>query len=520
MAYTENIKSLTILVVDDNPQNIQLVHAILQKAGYKHVAFSTSGKKALELANSIHPDLILLDIMMPQMDGYEVVEKLKYSESTKEIPVIFLAAKAQDKDVVKGLNLGVVDYITKPFDNEILLARIKTHLTLKYQAKLIEDEKSFLEKRVQEEVAKKLHSNAKLNALYEQSSFGISFLDKNGNFLEVNNRIAELLGYSKDELLKLDFKKLTYIEDKKRNAEVFSQALNSSEGFAEIDKRCIKKDGSIVWFHTVFTRLKDIFDEDNYYIASVCQDITERIKLTQDIKAKDAMMIVQSRQAAMGNMIGLIAHQWKQPLNIIQMITNVFKIDIEMGVREDNGDSEKLNEIESQVMYLSQTVDDFKNFFKPNKEKSFKNIDDIMEQTIGLLEHSFNNHNIKIIENYNVKAEVSLVPNELMQVFVNILNNAKDALVSKKVQNPQIEIKSFENEGSCIVEISDNAGGIPENAIDKMGELYFTTKGEAGTGLGIYMSKIIVEKELGGSLKWRNIDNGALFSIALPRDKN
>lgn len=357
MAYTENIKSLTILVVDDNPQNIQLVHAILQKAGYKHVAFSTSGKKALELANSIHPDLILLDIMMPQMDGYEVVEKLKYSESTKEIPVIFLTAKAQDKDVVKGLNLGVVDYITKPFDNEILLARIKTHLTLKYQAKLIEDEKSFLEKRVQEEVAKKLHSNAKLNALYEQSSFGISFLDKNGNFLEVNNRIAELLGYSKDELLKLDFKKLTYIEDKKRNAEVFSQALNSSEGFAEIDKRCIKKDGSIVWFHTVFTRLKDIFDEDNYYIASVCQDITERIKLTQDIKAKDAMMIVQSRQAAMGNMIGLIAHQWKQPLNIIQMITNVFKIDIEMGVREDNGDSEKLNEIESQVMYLSQTVE-------------------------------------------------------------------------------------------------------------------------------------------------------------------
>lgn len=270
----------------------------------------------------------------------------------------------------------------------------------------------------------------------------------------------------------------------------------------------------------MFTRLKDIFDEDNYYIASVCQDITERIKLTQDIKAKDAMMIVQSRQAAMGNMIGLIAHQWKQPLNIIQMITNVFKIDIEMGVREDNGDSKKLNEIESQVMYLSQTVDDFKNFFKPNKEKSFKNIDDIMEQTIGLLEHSFNNHNIKIIENYNVKAEVSLVPNELMQVFVNILNNAKDALVSKKVQNPQIEIKSFENEGSCIVEISDNAGGIPENAIDKMGELYFTTKGEAGTGLGIYMSKIIVEKELGGSLKWRNIDNGALFSIALPRDKN
>lgn len=333
-------------------------------------------------------------------------------------------------------------------------------------------------------------------------------------------RAYKLLGYSKDELLKLDFKKLTYIEDKKRNAEVFSQALNSSEGFAEIDKRCIKKDGSIVWFHTVFTRLKDIFDEDNYYIASVCQDITERIKLTQDIKAKDAMMIVQSRQAAMGNMIGLIAHQWKQPLNIIQMITNVFKIDIEMGVREDNGDSKKLNEIESQVMYLSQTVDDFKNFFKPNKEKSFKNIDDIMEQTIGLLEHSFNNHNIKIIENYNVKAEVSLVPNELMQVFVNILNNAKDALVSKKVQNPQIEIKSFENEGSCIVEISDNAGGIPENAIDKMGELYFTTKGEAGTGLGIYMSKIIVEKELGGSLKWRNIDNGALFSIALPRDKN
>lgn len=144
MSNLENIKELTILVVDDNPQNIHLVHSILHKAGYQKIAFATSGEKSLELARSMSPDLILLDIMMPLMDGYEVLKELKADEHTKEIPVIFLTAKVNNSDVVDGVHLDVVDYITKPFDNEILLSRIQTHLTLRYQAKLLEEEKTIL----------------------------------------------------------------------------------------------------------------------------------------------------------------------------------------------------------------------------------------------------------------------------------------------------------------------------------------------------------------------------------------
>ena len=518
MNNVKNIKNLTILVVDDNSQNIQLVYAILQKAGYLKIAFATSGKKALELTSTLKPDLILLDIMMPEMDGYEVLRELKANESTKDIVVIFLTAKATDEDVIEGFKLGVVDYVTKPFDNEILLARVQTHLTLRYQSLLIENEKQVLEERVQEELTKRLQSSLKLNALYEQTNLGIAFFNKDGKFIDVNSRALNILGYSKEEMLNLRVNEITHLDDIKKTKQALHEIVENDLKYLEIEKRCIKKDGSSVWLSILFTKIINSNQDGDFYIASACKDITQEVLVREELIVKDEMLVTQSRQAAIGNMIGMIAHQWRQPLGIMSMIANNVELDIALDIPVENKALKSdLGEIHKQIQYLSDTIDDFKNYFKPNKEKLSTLVSDVMEQSLNLIGHSLINYSVVIDKTYNVETKIDIFPNELMQVFINIINNAKDAIVSNNIQKPTISINIFEDDKNIVITIADNAGGIPDDVLDKIGELYFSTKGTNGTGLGMYMSKTIVEKHLNGSLQWENRDKGAMFKILIPK---
>lgn len=513
-----NIKNLTILVVDDNPQNIQLVHAILQKAGYQKIAFATSGEKALELTATLKPDLILLDIMMPKMDGYEVLQELKSNELTKEIVVIFLTAKATNEDIIEGFKLGVVDYISKPFDNEILLARVQTHLTLRYQALVIENEKHILEERVQEELKKRLQSSLKLNALYEQTNLGIAFFNKDGQFIDINSRILNLLGYSKEEILGLRVNDITHEDDLKKCKQALHEIVANDLKYLEVEKRCIKKDGSPIWLSILLTKINDSTQDGSFYIALACKDISQEVLVREELIAKNDMLVTQSRQAAIGNMVGMIAHQWRQPLGVIGMIANNIELDIALEIAiDDETLKANVDEIHKQTQYLSSTIDDFKNYFKPNKEQLSTLVSDVMEQSLNLIGHSLANYGIGVDETYNVQTKIDIFPNELMQVFINIINNSKDAIISNNIQDPTISINMFEDEKNIVVTIADNAGGIPEDALDKIGELYFSTKGTEGTGLGMHMSKNIIEKHLNGSLEWENRDKGAMFSILIPK---
>lgn len=515
MSKINKYKELTILVVDDNAQNIQLVHSILQKNGYEKVFFATSGVQAIEVANKIQPDLILLDIMMPLMDGYEVLETLKGNPLTNNISVIFLTAKSNNEDVTEGLRMGAVDYISKPFDNEILLTRVQTHLLLRYKTLQLEDEKQLLEHKLKMQLKSRLKSDTKLYALYQQSHFGISFLDKNGNFTDVNNEFSEMLGYTRDELLKLNADQLTHPDDKQINQEYLKYITSNKIKILEFKKRCIKKDGSVRWFSINMTRVEELFED--FYLASVSEDITDRIAMEEELEIKEEMLITQSRQAAMGNMVGLIAHQWKQPLNMIGMIANNIKLDLELGSPIDTLELNKdMDQLHEQISYLSDTIEDFKNYFKPNKEQQLIKADEIMEKALTLIDKSFINHKITIEKDYQIRTALEVFPNELMQVFINILNNAKDVLISNCIKDPKVVINMYEDDINCTITIADNAGGIPEDAMDKIGELYFSTKGDDGTGLGMYMSKNIVEKHLDGKLQWENKDEGALFSISIP----
>ena len=244
-------------------------------------------------------------------------------------------------------------------------------------------------------------------------------------------------------------------------------------------------------------------------------------KIKEEIEKRiqqESILIQQSRLAATGEMIGNIAHQWRQPLSLITTCASGIKLEKEFGISVEENEIDKLNSIIQASNYLSKTIDDFRNFFKPNKEKSYFSIENMTKQAISLVNASFNFYYIKINKNFNPIDTVYGYPNEFSQAILNILANAKDVLIEKEIENPYINIDIYENEEFGFLEIEDNAGGINTDILIKIFEPYFTTKEKnQGTGIGLYMSKMIIEKNMHGTLTVKNTPLGAKFILAIPK---
>ena len=248
--------------------------------------------------------------------------------------------------------------------------------------------------------------------------------------------------------------------------------------------------------------------------------ITSAMDVTE-LKKKDELMIVQSRHAAMGEMIGMIAHQWRQPLTVISMSTNHMLLDIAMDELDIVNVKEYSNDILAQTEHLSKTIDDFRNFFRPDKSIMKTKVKEIMTETSEIVKDSLRVNNIELKLSYNSEFKVDAYPRELMQVFVNIINNAKDALLLKEGDDLQIDIRIYEDDKYVITEICDNGTGIDEAILDKIFDPYFTTKGEkTGTGLGLYMSKMIIEDHLYGKIEAYNQNTGMCFRVKLRKESN
>jgi two-component system sensor histidine kinase TtrS len=223
----------------------------------------------------------------------------------------------------------------------------------------------------------------------------------------------------------------------------------------------------------------------------------------------------KSKQAAMGEMISVIAHQLKQPLGIVSVIHNTILLEAELGEFSKEMVVEKLKTAGEHIGLLSSTIDDFRDFFKPNKvPKSFL-LGHCVNSVLNLLRPILDERHITVVYEEEGDIEVLSLENELFHVIMNIVNNAKDVLTENSVEEPKIYINARKEEEHVLLSIEDNAGGIDENIIAKVFEQYFTTKEDAGTGLGLHMSKMIIEESLGGRLSVTNGNHGAKFSIIL-----
>lgn len=231
----------------------------------------------------------------------------------------------------------------------------------------------------------------------------------------------------------------------------------------------------------------------------------------------------QSKMAAMGEMMGNIAHQWRQPLSVITTVATGMKLQKEFNTLDDESFNSAIDNITNSAFYLSDTIEDFRNFFRTDKNVTTFNINNAFEKVFKLTNAQFKNREIifiKNIENFNLYG----FENEFIQVLINLLNNAKDALENK--ENPKlIFISTYKNEDIATIKITDNAGGIDEKIIDKVCEPYFTTKHQSkGTGIGLYMTEEIIIKHMHGNLLIKNIDiiyedisyKGAEITIELP----
>ena len=246
-------------------------------------------------------------------------------------------------------------------------------------------------------------------------------------------------------------------------------------------------------------------------------NITKLEEAYTELHNQEEIMIAQSRHAAMGEMISMIAHQWRQPLSVISMNANNIMADIELDIVDNKTLHTGAVDIIAQTQELSKTIDDFKNFFRPEKKVEDTLLEDIFIEAFKVVGKSLENNDIKIIKQFNCKKKIKTYSRELMQVFINIIKNAKETLVTKNIKKREITIIIEDYSDNVEIKICDNAGGVPKDIIDKIFNPYFTTKEEAsGTGLGLYMSKTIVEKHLKGKIDVYNSNEGACFVLKLP----
>ncbi|ACH39134.1 sensor histidine kinase, PAS, PAS, PAS, PAS, PAS, PAS and PAS domain-containing [Citrifermentans bemidjiense Bem] len=244
------------------------------------------------------------------------------------------------------------------------------------------------------------------------------------------------------------------------------------------------------------------------------EEMSERLRAVEELRRQEQLLIRQGRLAAMGEMIANIAHQWRQPLNTLGLIIQELPTYHERNLLTVEYLEGSVSRAMQVINYMSQTIDGFRNFFGPDKEYQTFLASEVLEKTVSILDAAFAELNLELVVWVDREAVVHGIPNEYSQVLLNILMNAKDALLERKVEHPKVEVRLFREGGKSVVTITDNAGGIPTEIMDKIFDPYFTTKGpDKGTGIGLFMSKTIIEKNMKGSLTVTNQPEGAQFRI-------
>ena len=491
----------------------------------------------------------------------------------------------------------------------------------------------------EEALSKQLFEQENLYKLtFEQANIGIAHTTLEGQWIDTNEYLSELLGYTKEEFLELSVADITHKEDRDVDKQMIAQLMNKKNNYYQTEKRYIHKNGSIIWVALSVVLLRDdlgealyllkiirdisqmkllmyqlekqnekfekiieftpipimLYNEDgeilltnkifestlgysknelatidnlvkvlfkneneenikkikNYYANPLLTNDVEQVIVTKsgekrvgilnavllnkaeidvkamyliaivditDLQKKDELMIAQSRQAAMGDMLAMIAHQWRQPLSVISLLSNNVKIklDLEEEISKDNIEH-LISSLNKQTQYLSQTIDDFRDFFKPDKVKEDVSMDTVITKVTNLMGKTLQNNNIELVLPQNSDMKVAIYMNQLIQVIINLINNAKDAIKIKNISDGRIELSLKEEKKDITLSICDNGGGIDASVKEKIGQPYVSTKSKNGTGLGLYMSIMIVTNYLDGQIKWDSDEKGSCFYITLP----
>lgn len=362
-----------VLIVDDIEENIYSLRLLIEDNFDLNIFTATNANDAMSILLNKRIDLILMDVQMPEVDGFEFTLYLKDLEIIKDIPIIFITGIYNNEEYKsKAYEIGGIEYITKPIDNNLLISKLKVYID-----------------------------------------------------------IYENLNNSKEDL----------------------------------------------------------------------------------VKTKN-LLVHNSKMASLGEMIGIISHQLKQPLNVLSLYCDCVEYSYKEGEVDDIYVKEFSTNTKSQINYMNETINGFLDFYNPNKKKEVFNISEAINFALGILKSKIIVNNIKVNLELNEKLEIAGVKMELAQVVINIVNNAIDAFIERGIFEKDVYIKLFAKDSKVELFIEDNAGGIENKNLEKILDPYYTTKVD-GTGIGLYMVKLIVKNNFNGELKVMNSEKGLKFIILL-----
>ena len=407
---------------------------------------------------------------------------------------------------------------SKPTDFQLKLISSYAHLA----AVTIEKENKKIEadikkrKQLEKDLLEKTDDLQLFKQVVENISYGITITkaDKDNKLVYVNKAFEHITGYNKTEALGLNCNFLQNHDKQQKAIDIIKHGLDNNKK-TQVELRNYKKDGTL--FYNL-VNISPVYDQN--------KNVTHYVGIQKDItqdKKQEALLSEQSKLASMGEMIGNIAHQWRQPLSVISTAATGMQIQKEFDLLEDEEFDKACNAINENVQYLSQTIDDFKNFIKNDSIKKYFSLTHSVEKFLSLVSGTIKNNNIEVILDLDDTIQINGFENELIQCYMNIFNNAKDALINQQEQ--LIIIKTLVKGKKAVISIKDNAGGIHLNIINKIFEPYFTTKHKfQGTGLGLHMTYNLIVDGMKGDIKVKNTNfnnkaknfTGAEFIITLP----
>jgi PAS domain S-box-containing protein len=510
----ETVEKGTILIVDDNPANLGVLFDFLGNSSFK-VLIAQDGESAIQKVEYASPDLILLDVLMPGIDGFETCRCLKANESAKDIPVIFMTALTETVDKVKGFHLGAVDYITKPLQYEEVLARVNTHLRLRNLTKKLQEQNVRLEQEIQE----RLRSQQKIceqAALLNIATDAILVRDLGNQILFWNKGAERLYGWKPEEAIGKNADQLLYREG-------LSQLEKSQKSLAEYgswqgELHQVTKEGKDIIVASRWTLVREE-DGQPKSTLTVNTDITEKKQL-------EAQFFRAQRLESIGTLAGGIAHDLNNILTPILMIAQLLQLKLS---NIDEQSQQMLKILESNVKRGSAVVKQVLSFARGLEgERTTLQVRHLILEVKQITQQTFP----KSIEFYTDVAQnlwsVSGDATQLHQVFMNLCVNANDAMpdggtLSISAENLFIDenyarMNLDAQVGPYIViTIADTGTGIPPEILDRIFEPFFTTK-ELGKGTGLGLSTVIgIIKSHGGFVNvYSEMGRGTRFKVYLP----
>ncbi len=371
----------------------------------------------------------------------------------------------------------------------------------------------------------------RMTAILENMQDTYYRLNRAGKLVYVSTSVEKLLGYNAEEIIAHSEKLFLGMSLKKR----FIKGLKESQGeLKNFEFHLHHKDGTEV---PVLLNAQYVLDKEGAIIAiegtakgvselkaaevalyQLTEYLDEQVQTgVEKVREKDEMLVHQSRMAQMGEMIAMIAHQWRQPLGGITATTADLRLKKKLNILDDETFDKNLTRIESLSEYLSGTINDFRNFFKQSEKVLERYAHEVVEKSVNMVDFSLEKENIKIVID-NPKSDVMIGhANEVMQVIINILKNAQDVLIDNNIEDPEVKVMFHYDEKYAYIDILDNGGGIDDAILPKIFDPYFSTKDDKnGTGLGLYMSKTIISDHCRGFIDVENTETGAKFTLTLP----